>query len=468
MAAQLNDNELTDVRQLLAAWRAGETVSDMELVDRIYGNESFEIVQGGKSKRATLEQVLSAQAYPDGTYPDVSLNRATIKKYASQESPLVTIDDNLAVRDRIFEKCYPCILNQQAEVIAKLNGSNQQLTADGGDTTIYRNYLTPWMVHVGGIFFKYEYNAALNTKSYKLSHLPVKGYTYIGSRFLSMFPGSIKSIEGTTVLSSVPGAWSTQSVNTQTFQTYAKNLGSNYRVMADQDQELYMYLYWLMEGTVNSQALYPGITSAPSAWNTISRSSEYDDYGDAGQSTYGQPHKNGETLSIIGHKGEKTIAWSGINVKTNKWLWRENELAGPYYKFRSGRLFVDGEIWDCKSLDDIVFTKDLDKLKLVGALLKPASNGWNQIAEFVEHTNVISGIGGSASTYMCDQAYLLAPPAAGVVYVPARLGYAIFGSYCGLGLLYAGYGLGDASARCGVSLAASDPADTRTDGDIII
>lgn len=464
----LTTQEEEQVRLLLAAMDGSKTIGDMDMADPdTFYDAKIEVVQGGVSKQASIEMIAAA-APVDGVYPDVPFNRVTIKKYASQESPLVTIVDNLAVRDRIFEKCYPCILNQQAEVIAKLNGSNQQLTADGGDTTIYRNYLTPWMVHVGGIFFKYEYNATLNIKSYKFSHLPVKGYTYIGSRFLSMFPGSIKSIDGTTVLSSVPGAWSTQNVNMQTFQTYAKNLGSNYRVMADQDQELYMYLYWLMEGTVNSQALYQGITSAPSGWDTFSRSSENDDYGDAGQSTYGQPHKNGETLSIIGHKGEKTIAWGEINVKTNKWLWRENELAGPYPRFRSGRLFVDGEIWDCKSLDDIVFTKVLEKLKLVGALLKPALDGWNQIAEFVEHTNVISGIGGSASTYMCDQAYLLASPEAGVVCVPARLGLATKGSSCGLGFLDANNVPGYAHALCGISLAASDPADTRTDGDIII
>jgi hypothetical protein len=466
----LTTEQEAKIALLLEAFDGAKAIGDMDMADPdTFYDAKIEVVQNGVSKQASIEMI--AQAAPvAGLYPDVPINRVTIKRFSGQLSPLFVYEDNMSLMAKILALCKPVLLNRDSLVDTYLSGSNCLKSADG-----YPANLTAWdkpaMTQIGGFWMKYEYDASTNTKYLKFSPYKVVGYKYIRRRFIGMFNGNTvtNSADGTskTFLCSNYDVYTTQSISLENAHSYAKNLGTHFRAMADQDLDVYALLFSLFKGTVHTQGIYEGITNVNSAnW------AAYDKSADGGQSTYAQFHKNGATIGLTSHEGEVSLSVAdfpggAITVKPNRFLWRENGLAGPYYLFTSGRLIIDNVVWQVNDLANIAFTKTDDYVQLCSlAGIAPASDGWQRLLETYQDTLMPSAIGGSDTTGMCDQWYGLAAPTAGGVYVPARLGYAYRGAYAGLRCLSSHFGPSYAIARYGVSLASDDPTDTIADGTI--
>ena len=462
-------------QELLAmneAFKAGKAITDLDLATSQDLKTSYiEVVQDGVSKRATPEMLATALPV-DGIYPDVPVNRVTIKRFSGQLSPLFVYEDNMSLMAKILALCKPVLLNRDSLVDTYLSGSNCLKSADG-----YPANLTAWdkpaMTQIGGFWKKYEYNASTNEKIIKISPYKVKGYKYVRRRYVGMFNGNTvtNTADGSskTFLCSNYDVYTTQSISLRNAHTYAKNLGTHFRAMADQDLDVYALLFSLFKGTVHTQGVYEGITNVNNTnWAAYNKSA------DGGASSYGQFHKNGATIGLTTHEGEVSLSVTdfpngAITVKPNRFLWRENGLAGPYYLFTSGRLIIDNVVWQVNDLADIAFTKTEDFAQLCSlAGIAPSANGWQRILETYQDTLMPSAIGGSATTGMCDQWYGLAAPTVGGVYVPARLGHASIGASAGLRFLLSSSGPSHAIARYGVSLASDDPTDTIADGTIAV
>lgn len=466
----LTTQEEAQVRLLLAAMDGSKTIGDMDMADPdTFYNAKIEVVQDGVSKQASIAMIAAA-APVDGLYPDVPINRVTIKRFSGQLSPLYVYEDNTSLMTKILALCKPVLLNRDSLVDTYLSGSNCLKSADG-----YPANLTAWdkpaMTLIGGIWIKYEYDASTNTKYFKFSPYKVKGYKYVRRRYVGMFNGNTvtNSADGAskTFLCSNYDVYTTQNITLQNAHSYAKNLGTHFRAMADQDLDVYALLFSLLKGTVHTQGIYEGITNIDyTNWSNYNTSA----YG--GQSSFGQLHKNGATIGLTTHEGEVSLSVTdftngAITVKPNRFLWRENSLAGPYLLFTSGRLIIDNVVWQVNDLADIAFTKTEYFVQLCSlAGIVPPTTGWQSILETHEDTLMPSAIGGSATTGMCDQWYGLAAPPAGGVYMPARLGDASNGALAGLRFLSSNIGHSDAHASCGVSLASDDPTDTIADGTI--
>ena len=466
----LTTEQEAKIALLLEAYDGAKAIGDMDMADPdTFYDAKIEVVQGGVSKQASIEMI--AQAAPvDGLYPDVPINRVTIKRYSGQLSPLFVYEDNTSLMAKILTLCKPVLLNRDSLVDTYLSGSNCLKSADG-----YPANLTSWdkpaMTLIGGFWKKYDYDASTNTKLIRISPYKVKGYSYVRRRFVGMFNGNTvtNSADGSskTFLCSNYDVYTTQSISLENAHSYAKNLGTHFRAMADQDLDVYALLFSLFKGTVHTQGVYEGITNVNSTnWAAYNKSA------DGGASTYGQFHKNGATIGLTTHEGEVSLAVTdfpngAITVKPNRFLWRENGLAGPYMLFTSGRLIIDNVVWQVNDLADIAFTKTDNFVQLCSLVgIAPSSNGWQRILETYQDTLMPSAIGGSDTTGMCDQWYGLAAPTAGVVYVPARLGHALYGAIAGLRCLLSAYGPSYADALYGVSLASDDPTDTIADGTV--
>ena len=472
MSTQLTESEVTKLRTIITACDNGKKISDLDLITCLNGSEMFEVVQDGISRRASPEMLMASAPLQNGTYPDVPLNRVTIKRFSGQLSPLYVYEDNTSLMNKILALCKPVLINRDSLIDTYLSGSNCLKSADG-----YPANLTSWdkpaMTLIGGFWKKYDYDASTNTKLIRISPYKVKGYKYIRRRYVGMFNGNTvtNSADGLskTFLCSNYDVYTRQSISLENAHSYAKNLGTHFRAMADQDLDVYALLFSLFKGTVHTQGVYEGITNVNNTnWAAYNKSA------DGGASSYAQFHKNGATIGLTSHDGEVSLSVAdfpngAITVKPNRFLWRENGLAGPYYLFTSGRLIIDNVVWQVNDLADIAFTKTADFVQLCSlAGIAPSSDGWQSILETHEDTLMPSAIGGSATTGMCDQWYGLAAPTSGGVYVPARLGYAYRGAYAGLRFLNSYYGPSDALANCGVSLASDDPTDTIADGTIAV
>ena len=403
-------------------------------------------------------------------YKDVSQQYVTNKRYHSQLSPLFVRANNESYVDALFNTCRPCIIDRNAKVIAYLNKDDvtKLLSGSAADLT---KWDSPVVLQYGGFYSKYEYDSATNEKKKKLSTLPIKGYTYHRRRFRGLYDGTVvtNSVDGSSksFLTSNAGVYSTHNVSLQNFHAYAKNLGPSFRAMSWQDHEILTWLFWIIEGTTNSQAVYRGIVDVNSAnWAAYNKSA------DGGQPTYGQFHLNGITNDIVGHKGEKTITISdfpngAITVKPHKWNCIENFIAGPYWVAATGRLFSNDNVYEFKDLSKIAFTVNSDASLLCSiAGIKPDTNEWQRILETYRDTLVPEVIGGSDTTGYCDQWHGLASMGAGP-YVPLLRGRATSGSAAGLGVLYSLSGPADATAYIGAVLASDDPSDPIPDGWVV-
>ncbi|HHV42947.1 MAG TPA: hypothetical protein GXX72_08975, partial [Clostridiaceae bacterium] len=114
-------------QELLAmneAFKAGKAITDLDLATSQDLKTSYiEVVQDGVSKRATPE-MLAAALPVDGIYPDIPVNRVTIKRYSGQLSPLFVYEDNTSLMAKILALCKPVLLNRDSLVDTYLSGSN--------------------------------------------------------------------------------------------------------------------------------------------------------------------------------------------------------------------------------------------------------------------------------------------------------------------------------------------------------
>ena len=463
----ITDIDENKIRTVISAFDGGKSVTELPLVKNIQGGESLEIIQNGESKRATLAMLRSAAQDSNGVYPDVPLNRVTMKRFSGQTSTQVVFEDNVSLVNELKKTAYPVLLGRDGRVAAYLNGSDITKTEDGLEAT-----LTDWtlqaMVRVGGFYYKYTYVAATNEKIYNLSPYKVRGYKYIRRRFLNMYGGSVYNDGTKNYLVSNSGKWTTQSVNLINFHAYAKNLGTTYRAMATQDREVYRLYFWLYEGTFNSQSILRGICDVNSTnWSTFSQ------VANGGQSSYGQFHKTGETNTILGHKGEKTITVTGfpagdISVKPYKWLWRENMLSGPYWVWETGYMFLGNKVYRAKDINNITvdgITSANISTYYDYLFDMPSSSGY--ILENYQDTLIPSLLGATDSVGMCDYFWRPLPVVGTTVYIPAGVGNAYYGSYLGVSVLNPYDVASSTGASYGGALASDDPTDGILDGTVV-
>ena len=436
-------------------------ISEMTAASALTGNEVFEIVQNGQSRKCSIMEIMSAAPDARGVYPDVPLNRIVIKRYSGQTSTIPAIEGNVGLLANFKATAYPVLLDSNSRIAAFLNGNNMRKTADGLNAVLNDPTLQV-MTRCGGFYSRYEYNASTNEKIFKFSPYPVKGYKYVRRRFLNCFGGHVADGK----LLSIEGVYTTQSLNIQQYHAYAKALGDNYREFSLQDQEVYRMYFWLIEQTFNSQSVINGISNVDwSWWGAFNQSA------DGGQSQYGQFHKTGFTLDIAGHKGEGSVTVnngsSDTTVKPYKWLWRENMLSGPYWIWATGYLKKAGVWYRCKDLSKIAFTVTSDYEAICDEAAKGTSTTEGYILENFEDTIIPTQLGGTATTGHCDNFWRAANPADDTVYVPAVVGSANNGSGLGVSVLYSSYVASSSSARCGGALASDDPTDTIADGTIV-
>lgn len=459
--------EEAKLRSVITAFDAGKKVTDLSLVSSIQGGESIEIVQNGESKRATLAMFQSAVPDANGVFPDVPLNRVTMKRFSGQTSTQVVFEDNTSLIAELKKTAFPVLLRRNGQIAAYLNGSDVTRTKDDLVAT-----LTDWtlqaMVRVGGFYYKYTYVAATNEKIYNLSPYKVRGYKYIRRRFLNMYGGSVYNDGTKNYLVSNSGKWTTQSVNLINFHAYAKNLGTTYRAMATQDREVYRLYFWLYEGTFNSQSVLRGICDVNSTnWSTFSQ------VANGGQSSYGQFHKTGETNTILGHKGEKTITVTGfpagdISVKPYKWLWRENMLSGPYWMWETGYMFLGNKVYRAKDINNITvdgITASNIETYYNYLFDMPSASGY--ILENYQDTLIPSLLGATDSVGMCDYVWRPSPVVDTTIYIPAGVGSADNGSYLGVSDLVTLNVASHSYSSCGGALASDDPTDGILDGTVV-
>ena len=162
----LTTEQEAKIALLLEAFDGAKSIGDLTVADsETLFTALMEVVQGGVSKQASIEMI--AQVAPvAGLYPDVPINRVTIKRYSGQLSPLYVYEDNTSLMAKILTLCKPVLLNRDSLVDTYLSGSNCLKSADG-----YPANLTAWdkpaMTQIGGFWQKYEYNASTNEKSQK-------------------------------------------------------------------------------------------------------------------------------------------------------------------------------------------------------------------------------------------------------------------------------------------------------------
>lgn len=440
-------------------------ISEMGQANPLSGNEFFEIVQDGQSKKCSVSEILSAAPDANGVYPDVPLNRVTLKRFSGQTSPTPTICDNVGMIAEIQATAYPVLLDRNSRIAAYLNGNDMTKTADGL-AAVLNDWTLQAMVRLGGIYYKYYYVASTNEKVYHFSTKKVRGYKYIRRRFLSCFNGTVETHEEKQILLSNAEKWSTQNYNLTQYHAFAKNLGDNYREMATQDREVFRFYFWLIETTFNSQSVFTGISNVD--WTWWGKFSQADN---GGQSSYAQFHKNGVTLDITGHKGEKSISVSNsdgtaLTVKPCKWLWRENQLSGPYWIWETGYLKKDSVWYRCKDLSKIAFTITEDYEAICEDT--GAGSGGGYILENFEDTLIPQQLGASSTTGMCDNYWRQSSPGAGTVYIPAGVGSASDGSRLGVSVLNSGSVASDSRAHCGGTLASDDPTDQTVNGTVVV
>lgn len=439
-------------------------ISEMPTAGAITGREIFEIVQNGVSCQCSVSDILSAAPDVNGVYPDVPLNRVTLKRYSGQTSPTPTISDNVGMIAEIQATAYPVLLDRNSRIAAYLSGNDMRKTADGLPAVL-NDWTLQAMVRMGGIYYKYYYVASTNEKVYHFSTKKVRGYKYIRRRFLSCFNGTVETQESKQVLLSNADKWSTQNYNLTQYHQFAKNLGDNYREIATQDREVFRLYFWLIEKTFNSQAVFAGISTVSWDWW-----GKFTQTANGGQSSYAQFHKNGATLDILGFKGEKSISVSNsdgtaVTVKPCKWLWRENPLSGPYWIWETGYLKKDSVWYRCKDLSKIAFTVTADYEAICDD--PGAGTGGGYILENFEDTLIPQLLGGSSTTGMCDNFWRQSSPGAGTVYIPAGVGSADYGVMLGVSVLTSAGVASYSSAYFGGALASDDPTDQTANGIVV-
>ena len=435
--------------------------TDYPKASLLNGDETLLVAQDGAIKQCSLADIAAAAPNQAGVYPDVPLNRITIKRFAAQESATVVATDNLGMMSRIFALFFPCLIDRNSNIVAYLNGNDTTKTIDGLAATL-DDYSMPCMVRLGGYYRKYEYDAVTNTKIEKYSVYPVKGYKYIRRRFFPMFAGEVEEQGGKKILTSNANKWATQNYNIQQYHEYAKNMGDNFRAIAIQDFNEYRKMFFMWKRSYNCQSFY-GITGFD--WNKWSATPN----AESGKTGVAQPYINGVTTSIKGMEGqlaEQTFTYKDGTTqkyKPYKFLWAEGFLAGPWWLRCSGALKKADKWYVAKDINTCATWEATDDSHqyLCDACTK---EGW--ILENFEDTMFVTQVGGSDTKGLCD--YYYRADSQTTNYIPVVVGSADNGSNVGVSCLYSDNGVSYSYSTNGSALASDDPTDTLTDGTVVV
>ena len=435
--------------------------TDYPKASLLNGDETLLVAQDGAIKQCSLADIAAAAPNQAGVYPDVPLNRITIKRFAAQESATVVATDNLGMMSRIFALFFPCLIDRNSNIVAYLNGNDTTKTIDGLAATL-DDYSMPCMVRLGGYYRKYEYDAVTNTKIEKYSVYPVKGYKYIRRRFFPMFAGEVEEQGGKKILTSNANKWATQNYNIQQYHEYAKNMGDNFRAIAIQDFNEYRKMFFMWKRSYNCQSFY-GITGFD--WNKWSATPN----AESGKTGVAQPYINGVTTSIKGMEGqlaEQTFTYKDGTTqkyKPYKFLWAEGFLAGPWWLRCSGALKKADKWYVAKDINTCATWEATDDSHqyLCDACTK---EGW--ILENFEDTMFVTQVGGSDTKGLCD--YYYRADSQTTNYIPVVVGSAGLGSDVGVSCLSSGTGVSYSYSPYGSALASDDPTDTLTDGTVVV
>ena len=435
--------------------------TDYPKASLLNGDETLLVAQDGAIKQCSLADIAAAAPNQAGVYPDVPLNRITIKRFAAQESATVVATDNLGMMSRIFALFFPCLIDRNSNIVAYLNGNDTTKTIDGLAATL-DDYSMPCMVRLGGYYRKYEYDAVTNTKIEKYSVYPVKGYKYIRRRFFPMFAGEVEEQGGKKILTSNANKWATQNYNIQQYHEYAKNMGDNFRAIAIQDFNEYRKMFFMWKRSYNCQSFY-GITGFD--WNKWSATPN----AESGKTGVAQPYINGVTTSIKGMEGqlaEQTFTYKDGTTqkyKPYKFLWAEGFLAGPWWLRCSGALKKADKWYVAKDINTCATWEATDDSHqyLCDACTK---EGW--ILENFEDTMFVTQVGGSDTKGLCD--YYYRADSQTTNYIPVVVGSAPNGSNVGVSCLDSNAGVSDSYSNGGSALASDDPTDTLTDGTVVV
>lgn len=426
------------------------------------GAETFLVAQDGAIKQCSVADIMAAAPNAAGVYPDVPLNRITIKRFSGQASGTVVETDNLGMIDRIFALFFPCLIDRNSNIVAYLNGNDVTKTIDGLSATL-DDYSMPCMVRLGGYYRKYEYDAVTNTKIEKYSVYPVKGYKYIRRRFFPMYAGSVEEQGGKKVLTSNADKWSTQNLNIQQYHEYAKNMGDNFRAIAVQDFNEYRKMFFMWKKNYNSQAFY-GITGFNSTkWGETPNA-------ESGKTTWAQPYINGITNTLKGMEGQmeaQTLTYkdgTAQSFKPYKFLWAEGFLAGPFWIRCTGALKKNHQWFVAKDINTCTtFVADDDSHQYLCDAVK--DSGF--IMENFEDTMFVTQVGGSDSKGLYDYYWSDAANTTST-YTLVVVGGAFGGSSVGVSCLHSGGGVSSSDATNGSALASDDPTDTTADGSVVV
>ena len=435
--------------------------TDYPKASLLNGDETLLVAQDGAIKQCSLADIAAAAPNQAGVYPDVPLNRITIKRFAAQESATVVATDNLGMMSRIFALFFPCLIDRNSNIVAYLNGNDTTKTIDGLAATL-DDYSMPCMVRLGGYYRKYEYDAVTNTKIEKYSVYPVKGYKYIRRRFFPMFAGEVEEQGGKKILTSNANKWATQNYNIQQYHEYAKNMGDNFRAIAIQDFNEYRKMFFMWKRSYNCQSFY-GITGFD--WNKWSATPN----AESGKTGVAQPYINGVTTSIKGMEGqlaEQTFTYKDGTTqkyKPYKFLWAEGFLAGPWWLRCSGALKKADKWYVAKDINTCATWEATDDSHqyLCDACTK---EGW--ILENFEDTMFVTQVGGSDTKGLCD--YYYRADSQTTNYIPVVVGGADSGSNVGVSCLNSLNGVSNSYSSAGSALASDDPTDTLTDGTVVV
>ena len=435
--------------------------TDYPKASLLNGDETLLVAQDGAIKQCSLADIAAAAPNQAGVYPDVPLNRITIKRFAAQESATVVATDNLGMMSRIFALFFPCLIDRNSNIVAYLNGNDTTKTIDGLAATL-DDYSMPCMVRLGGYYRKYEYDAVTNTKIEKYSVYPVKGYKYIRRRFFPMFAGEVEEQGGKKILTSNANKWATQNYNIQQYHEYAKNMGDNFRAIAIQDFNEYRKMFFMWKRSYNCQSFY-GITGFD--WNKWSATPN----AESGKTGVAQPYINGVTTSIKGMEGqlaEQTFTYKDGTTqkyKPYKFLWAEGFLAGPWWLRCSGALKKADKWYVAKDINTCATWEATDDSHqyLCDACTK---EGW--ILENFEDTMFVTQVGGSDTKGLCD--YYYRADSQTTNYIPVVVGSAGDGSNVGVSCLTSDSGVSYSASPYGSALASDDPTDTLTDGTVVV
>lgn len=437
--------------------------SDYAKATSLIGDETLLVLQNGSVKRASVEELMSASPNNAGIYPDVPLNRVTVKRYVNQDSTQVVTTDNVGMIDKIFSLFFPCLIDRNSQIVAYLNGKDVTKTADGLTATL-DDYTMQCMVRIGGFWMKYEYDAVNNVKIEKYSIYKVRGYKYVRRRFFPMYGGTIETQGDKPLLLSNANKWTTQNKSATYYHTAAKNLGDNYRAIAVQDYNIYRKMFFLWKKSYNSQQFYD-ITGFD--WNGWYNTPNTDET--AATNNCCQLYKTGITNSVSGMEGkteQQTFTYANGNTKTfypYKFLWAEGFLSGPYWIRCTGALKQNHKWYVAKDINTCTTFAIDDNHKYLCDACK--TNGY--IYEDFEDTMFPTAVGASDSKGLCDY-YWTNETDTSSVFIPMVVGFADIGSFVGVSCLLSHNGVSDANPFLGSALASDDPTDTTTDGTVAI